>query len=105
MHHALASADRLHMIFVNLDQRSLSRLALTCRLFNGIATPVLWSELDSLLPLWKLLPSEVVSIEAVEGRSSFVLNTVRTSTESVHYCDPHLTASRGRARARKTCLL
>jgi hypothetical protein len=71
MHRAFMIAETLQMIFVYPEQKSLSRLARTCRLFHNAAIPILWSSLDSLIPLWKLLPSNVVRIERIEYSSGF----------------------------------
>lgn len=47
-------------IFQQCDDISLSRLALVCHGFRDTAVPILWSELNDLEPLLRLLPATKV---------------------------------------------
>jgi hypothetical protein len=64
MHRALATADLAHMICLHLedDKTELARLARTNEVFNGTATSVLWKSLNTIIPLLKLFPNEIVFV-------------------------------------------
>jgi hypothetical protein len=41
------------------DYRTLTALAVTCQLFYGLASDVIWADLPSLVPLIKCLPDHL----------------------------------------------
>ncbi|KAL6306391.1 hypothetical protein BKA93DRAFT_748409 [Sparassis latifolia] len=61
LHPALRIDEILRKIFAYLsaDRQSVARVARTCKVFSDVALCLLWSELESLLPLLRLFPTFV----------------------------------------------
>jgi hypothetical protein len=68
MHHCLEIDEILRLIFEEVSENcrqwgkrdgSLVALALTCRVFSGIALDLLWSAMNTLAPLVMCLPAHL----------------------------------------------
>lgn len=56
-----------------MGRRSVLNLALTCQSFRDISLSTLWTSMDSLVPLFKTLPSDTWDEVESRGRESTVL--------------------------------
>jgi hypothetical protein len=68
MHQVFAIPELLYLIFAEIsnDDQALLSLARTCRRFHQPSVAILWRNLDSVLPLMKLLPEDSVTFERTE---------------------------------------
>ena len=71
MHPCLQLDEMLSLIATlvggNDRTATLSKMALTCKRFNGPAVDALWEEIPGLLPLLPLLPPEAYVVEQKRG--------------------------------------
>jgi hypothetical protein len=65
--------------------RTVARLARTCKAFNGPSMDVLWSELDSFLPLIGLFPGYIMKRARRPGLG-LVRSVPSTSHHVTHHC-------------------
>ncbi|KAI0646228.1 hypothetical protein C8Q79DRAFT_909525 [Trametes meyenii] len=58
------------------ERRALSQLSRTCKALNEVVVPALWRELDSLVPLLRLLPEDAwIEVPYVTGSSILQLKS------------------------------
>jgi hypothetical protein len=55
--------EMFHLIMSDLNDRSLSVVCRTTKLFHKYAVGILWRSLDDITPLMHLFPGEVVTYE------------------------------------------
>ncbi|TRM56053.1 hypothetical protein BD626DRAFT_520928 [Schizophyllum amplum] len=67
MHTVLTIRELLFAVFEDgvLHRADIASIALVCRLWSDVANIVLWSKLDSLIPLLRLLPDNAWSVRSL----------------------------------------